>query len=219
MIIDTILATDMTCHFGLTEELKVLVTNHRGAGAAADGSGNGALNGVASSAAAGAGAGAGAGAAPSPSPTSGGPASPSPSPVGVTGTGVSVDSTLSPEERVTICKTLLHAADISNPAKPWKVSKQWSDRVIQEFFAQGDREKEAGLEVSPNMDRDTTDPARVALNFTDFIVAPMFVALTTLLPLVQPCCDLLSTFSFACLAVPSASFSPCFDTYVGIAVR
>ena len=39
-------------------------------------------------------------------------------------------------ERVTISKTLLHAADISNPCKPWKVSKEWSDRVIEEFFAQ-----------------------------------------------------------------------------------
>ena len=94
-------------------------------------------------------------------------------------------------ERATIQKTLLHAADISNPCKPWEVSKNWSDRVIEEFFAQGDREKEAGLVVSANMDRDTTHPARVAVNFTDFIVAPMFVALTSLLPPAQSCCDLL----------------------------
>ena len=94
-------------------------------------------------------------------------------------------------ERATIQKTLLHAADISNPCKPWEVSKNWSDRVIEEFFAQGDREKEAGLVVSANMDRETTHPARVAVNFTDFIVAPMFVALTSLLPPAQSCCDLL----------------------------
>lgn len=110
-------------------------------------------------------------------------------------------------ERETITKTLLHAADISNPAKPWDVAKAWSDRVIQEFFAQGEKEKEEGLPVSPNMDAATTQPARVSLNFIDFIVAPLFVALTTLLPKAQMCCDCIGIERrFVCataLCVPS----------------
>lgn len=31
---------------------------------------------------------------------------------------------------------LVHAADISNPTKTWKVSCEWTTRVMQEFFDQ-----------------------------------------------------------------------------------
>lgn len=40
------------------------------------------------------------------------------------------------EDREILLKTILHSADLSNPAKPWPISKAWSDRVLQEFFEQ-----------------------------------------------------------------------------------
>ena len=58
-------------------------------------------------------------------------------------------------------------------------------------MAQGDREKAEGLAVSPNMDRDTTSQAELSVNFVDFIVAPFFMALTSLLPKVHECCSLM----------------------------
>ena len=78
-------------------------------------------------------------------------------------TGADTGDDLSNEDRKMLAELLCHCADVSNPCKPWEVSKNWSDRVIEEFFAQGDREKEAGLVVSANMDRETTHPARVAV--------------------------------------------------------
>ena len=88
----------------------------------------------------------------------------------------------SEEDRDILLKTILHAADLSNPAKPWPISKAWSDRVIEEFFNQGDREKKEHLPISPNMDRDTTVQSELSINFADFIVAPAYVALTALIP-------------------------------------
>jgi hypothetical protein len=82
---------------------------------------------------------------------------------------------------------VLHSADLSNPAKPWAISKVWSDRVVEEFFAQGDREKAEGLPISPNMNRDTTDQAELSINFADFIIAPSYVALSSFLPKVRQC--------------------------------
>ena len=35
-------------------------------------------------------------------------------------------------DREVLFKVLLHTADISNPAKPWAVSKRWSDLVLDE---------------------------------------------------------------------------------------
>ena len=51
---------------------------------------------------------------------------------------------LAERDRMTILRSLLHAADISNPAKQWEISKKWSDLVVQEFYEQGDREKAEG---------------------------------------------------------------------------
>lgn len=92
------------------------------------------------------------------------------------------------KDRETLLKTLLHIADISNPAKSWNVAKRWSDLVLTEFFEQGDREKRENLPVSPNMDRDTTHQTELSINFIDFIVAPFFIALSGLLPRVHECC-------------------------------
>ena len=30
----------------------------------------------------------------------------------------------------------LHAADVSNPAKEWEAYNRWTDRILEEFFAQ-----------------------------------------------------------------------------------
>jgi hypothetical protein len=94
-------------------------------------------------------------------------------------------------DRLVLLKVMLHVADISNPCKLWAVGKVWSDRVLDEFFAQGDAEKALGLPRTPNMDRDTTKQAELSVNFVDFIVGPFFMALTELLPRMHECCALL----------------------------
>ena len=40
---------------------------------------------------------------------------------------------------------LLHAADVSNPFKPWILSEKWTERVLSEFWSQGDKERDLGL--------------------------------------------------------------------------
>ena len=47
----------------------------------------------------------------------------------------------------------LHAADVSNPAKPTSVYVEWVGRVMTEFYSQGDAEADAGLPISAFMDR------------------------------------------------------------------
>ena len=51
---------------------------------------------------------------------------------------------------------MIHAADLSNPTKPLELYKCWVDLISQEFFNQGDREAELGLEYSPLCDRHNT---------------------------------------------------------------
>lgn len=89
---------------------------------------------------------------------------------------------LNRDQRQSLCRILLHAADISNTVRPWAISKQWSDLIVQEFFRQGDAEKEAGLDVSPGMDRDQSTQPDISLKFGDFLVKPYFEALAGFLP-------------------------------------
>ena len=68
---------------------------------------------------------------------------------------------------------LIHAADISNPTKPMNVYNVWIDRIMEEFWNQGDKEKELKLPISFLCDRVTTNIPKAQLGFTENIVAPL----------------------------------------------
>lgn len=85
------------------------------------------------------------------------------------------------EHRRLCMRIALHSADISNPAKPAGVSQEWTKRVMEEFYAQGDRERDLKLPISPFMDRFTTSIGKCQRGFIDFLVNPLFKAFTPLL--------------------------------------
>jgi cAMP-specific phosphodiesterase 4 len=47
----------------------------------------------------------------------------------------------------------VHCADLSGPTKPLPLYRRWCGRIMEEFFQQGDKEREAGLDISPMCDR------------------------------------------------------------------
>jgi hypothetical protein len=56
----------------------------------------------------------------------------------------------SADDRLLAVQMLLKAADVSNVAKPWRVARKWGDVLIEEFFAQGDREKARSCRPPPS---------------------------------------------------------------------
>lgn len=70
----------------------------------------------------------------------------------------------------------LHCADISNPTKDFLVYEKWAHLVMEEFYQQGDRERELGIAISPFMDRNNPQVAKCQLGFIKFIVRPLYVS-------------------------------------------
>jgi hypothetical protein len=89
---------------------------------------------------------------------------------------------LNQQERLMMCQILIHAADISNPCRPWSVFHQLSLLVCVEFFRQGEEEQSLGHPVSPNMNQDEASVSAINISFIDYIVQPYFEALFMMYP-------------------------------------
>ena len=59
-------------------------------------------------------------------------------------------------EKAKALALVLHCADISHPGKPWTIHHTWTESLMEEFFKQGEKEKELGLPCSPLCDRENT---------------------------------------------------------------
>lgn len=79
----------------------------------------------------------------------------------------------------------MHIADISNPSKPWDISFKWTEWLYEEFFAQGDKERELGMPISDLMDRTTINIAKSSMGFIDVIVEPAYKSFAKFLPHIQ----------------------------------
>ena len=75
---------------------------------------------------------------------------------------------------------LIHAADISNPTKPFNIYLKWAKLVVEEFCQQGDKEKALGLVC-------TSDRKKVKLNtnqigFIDYVVEDFVSSFVKIFP-------------------------------------
>ncbi|XP_039484724.1 calcium/calmodulin-dependent 3',5'-cyclic nucleotide phosphodiesterase 1 isoform X6 [Drosophila santomea] len=83
-----------------------------------------------------------------------------------------------------VLSLVLHCCDISHPAKQWGVHHRWTMLLLEEFFRQGDLEKELGLPFSPLCDRNNTLVAESQICFIDFIVEPSMGVMSDMLELI-----------------------------------
>lgn len=72
-----------------------------------------------------------------------------------------------------ILQIALKCADISNPCRPWDISKKWSLKVCEEFFRQGDFERQLNLPVTSLCDRQSTTVPKIQTGFFKFVVTPL----------------------------------------------
>ncbi|XP_075433549.1 3',5'-cyclic-AMP phosphodiesterase 4A isoform X4 [Ascaphus truei] len=77
-------------------------------------------------------------------------------------------------DRIQVLRNMVHCADLSNPTKPLELYRQWTDRILEEFFRQGDKERERGMEISPMCDKHTASVEKSQVGFIDYIVHPLW---------------------------------------------
>jgi len=79
------------------------------------------------------------------------------------------------QDKQLLMSALLHAADISNPGKPWQLCEQWASLCMEEFWQQGEKEVALGLPLSlPIFDRKTTNLAKSQIFFINVVWVPFF---------------------------------------------
>ncbi|MBN3286321.1 PDE4D phosphodiesterase, partial [Polyodon spathula] len=77
-------------------------------------------------------------------------------------------------DRIQVLQNIVHCADLSNPTKPLQLYRQWTDRIMVEFFTQGDRERDKDMEISPMCDKHNASIEKSQVGFIDYIVHPLW---------------------------------------------
>lgn len=83
--------------------------------------------------------------------------------------------------KIDVFKMGIKCADLGHAAKEIEFHNKWCSLLIQEFFQQGDTEKELGLPISMYCDRQDTDIPKSQAGFIQNVVLPIFIALNGLL--------------------------------------
>ena len=59
---------------------------------------------------------------------------------------------------------------------------EWTFRILDEFFSQGDKERNANYEITMLCDRYTTNVAKSQIGFINFMVQPLFEVVNQMVP-------------------------------------
>ena len=85
------------------------------------------------------------------------------------------------ETRADLFKICIKAADVGHAGKCIELHERWCMLIIEEFFIQGDLEKEKGIPISMYCDRSKTNIAKSQAGFIKNIVLSLFLTMNTIL--------------------------------------
>ena len=86
------------------------------------------------------------------------------------------------EEQQSLLDFFIHAADLAHNTKLFKISIQWVELLTNEFWLQGDKEKELNLPVSFLCDRIGSDIPSSQVGFISGFILPTFDVLIVIFP-------------------------------------
>lgn len=84
-----------------------------------------------------------------------------------------------------VLEVLLHAADLSHPFRSWDIHEHWSNVIQEEFFTQGDIEKNMGRDIISIFDRTKANIPRLQLGYVNGLILPFFTPILSIMPQLQ----------------------------------
>eukprot|EP00931_Biecheleriopsis_adriatica_P082119 TRINITY_DN5550_c0_g1_i1.p1 TRINITY_DN5550_c0_g1~~TRINITY_DN5550_c0_g1_i1.p1 ORF type:complete len:832 (+),score=166.51 TRINITY_DN5550_c0_g1_i1:338-2497(+) len=91
-----------------------------------------------------------------------------------------------PANAVLVLKLVLKCADLGHLALGWGSHIRWVQRLQEEFYCQGDKEKENGMAASFLMDRSKPGVSESQMGFFNFVVLPLYRAFLKAFPSAAP---------------------------------
>ncbi|GAB6029658.1 hypothetical protein CHUAL_005392 [Chamberlinius hualienensis] len=76
-------------------------------------------------------------------------------------------------DRLLAMEMCIKLADINGPCKRHDIHVQWTKRIADEFYEQGDEEASLGLTISPFMDRHNPQLSKLQESFINHLVGPL----------------------------------------------
>jgi GAF domain-containing protein len=90
------------------------------------------------------------------------------------------------DQRLLMMQIMFKTADISNVSRPFDIADKWCDVLQEEFFRQGDNEKQQGLDyTSPQNDREHANKPKSQIGFYNFICIPLYSAVARIWPALE----------------------------------
>ena len=78
------------------------------------------------------------------------------------------------DDKSFILEILVHSADIANPCRTESIYRKWTDRVMEEFYKQGDLERDREMTITNFFDRESPNVPKCQIGFINFVVLPLF---------------------------------------------
>ena len=76
-------------------------------------------------------------------------------------------------ERLLAAQIILKISDINSPLKQKELHLQWTNRIVEEFYDQGDEELSRDMPISPYMDRKQPLVTKLQESFIRALVGPL----------------------------------------------
>ena len=89
------------------------------------------------------------------------------------------------DEQQLLLNYLIHMADLGHNCKKFEISFSWVKLLCEEFWDQGDKEKEKGLAISFMCDRNNVDIPTSQIGFIKGFIIPSFDSLVEMFPKLQ----------------------------------
>lgn len=86
------------------------------------------------------------------------------------------------DDQQEVINFILHTCDLGHNSKSFDVSYKWTYMLMNEFWAQGDSEREKGMPISFLCDRNTADVPKNQIVFIKSIIIPNFEVLIEIFP-------------------------------------